>query len=556
MRRIVKILIPVLILAGLIGWRVHLNKVSAQALQTNGGGGGGRGGGRGNRSSNVSVGKVQMRDIVHTFSTTANIESPQTVKLSPKIAGVITQITVKEGDPVQIGQVLVKLDDSELQAAVRKNQAMLAVARAHLLQTQATQSSTLTPLATQIVQNQAAVRSAEASYNQLSDTFAQQVAAADALVTDAQSKVASAAAAVVNAQAAQTSAEANAANANTSLTRQTALLDAGAVAKQDVDNARTTAAVQAGSVGVAKAQVNAAQANLQSAQAQLKSAQNQATITKRKSRSDIAAAHASLVQAEQQLKNSKANTDQRAAYHATVAGLQADVQSAQADLITAQVQLSQTVIKSTINGFVSSRLADPGTLASPGTPVMNLQALKQVWVNVPIPQEQIAQISQGQDVTVTIDSLTGQKFHGRIFQINPSGDPSSRDFTVRVALDNDKAELKPGMFARISLDTEHIRGATVVPLEGIKKDDEGSYVWLFNAADSTIHRQAITIGASDDNGSQVLSGVKPGDQIVTVGGTRLKDGAKVTLGGVGGAGKDGKGGKGGHGKRHPQSQNQ
>ena len=555
MRRFLKFLVPVLILAGMIGWRVHLNRVSAQSLQQGAGGSGG-GGGRGRGQTSVGLGRATVRDIVHTFSTTANIESPQTVKLSPKIAGVITQITVKEGDPVRHGQVLVKLDDSEIQATVRKQEALLAVSRAQLLQTEATQSSILTPLTTQIVQNQAAVRSAEANYSQLRDTLLQQEAAADATVTDAQNKVATAQAAVTNAQASLVAAQANETNANTALARQTSLLQAGAVARQDVDNAVATAAVQKGSVGVAAAQVNAAQSGVRSAQAQLKSAQNQATITKQKAKSDIAAAHATLVQAEQQLKNSNANTDQRAAYAANVAALKAGVQSAQADLTNAEVQLSQTVIASPIDGFVSSRLADPGTLASPGSAVLNLQALRVVWVNVPVPQEQIAQIAVGQTVTVTVDSLPGKVYTGRIFQINPSGDPASRDFTVRVSLDNQNADLKPGMFARVSLDTEHIRGATVVPLEAIKKDDTGSFVWLYNPADSTIHRQTITIGASDDNGSQVLSGVKPGDQLVTVGGTRLKDGAKVTLGGVGGAGKNGKGGKGGHGRRNAPAQNQ
>lgn len=558
MRRIIMIVLGVALLSGAIVWRVHTNSVAAKELQQGGGGAGRGGGGRRGGPAVVAETTVGVRDVVNTFSTTANIESPQTVKLSPKLAGQITMIAVKEGDAVRRGQVLVKLDDSELRSTVRKEQALLAVSRAHLLQAEATEGSTLTPLATQIVQNQATIRSAEANYNQLKDTYAQQVAAADAAVTDAESKVAAAQASVANAQAALRSAQANESNANTALSRQAALFSQGAVAQQDVDNARTAASVQTGNVGVAQAQVNAALANLKSSQAQLNSAKNTDVIAKRKSQSDIQAAHATLVQAQQQLKNSRANTDQRAAYQANLAALRADVQSTQADLVNAQVQLSQTVLTSPIDGFVSSRLADPGTLASPGTVILNLQGIRQVWVNVPVPQEQIGHIAIGQEATITLDTLPGRKFIGRVFQINPSADPANRNFTIRVALDNSQQLLKPGMFARVTLETARVPHATVVPLEAIQTDETGSYVWTVTmdpvdpsapkpagtgpgkAPSGTVTRKPITLGLSDDNGSVVLSGLSPGDKVVSAGQQRLKDGAKVTISAPGGGKKGGR----------------
>ncbi len=185
-RLLVWILVPLLLLAGLIGWRLHVNKVNAQALQSAGGGRGARG------PAAVGVALVSTRDLIHTFSTTANIESPQTVKVSPRVAEQIISITVQEGDPVRRGEVLARLDDAQLSAAVQKAQATLASSRAKLLQAQATQNSTLTPLQTQIRQNQASVRSAQANYQQVRASYAQQVAAAQAAVADAQGRVASA----------------------------------------------------------------------------------------------------------------------------------------------------------------------------------------------------------------------------------------------------------------------------------------------------------------------------------------------------------------------------
>ena len=322
----------------------------------------------------------------------------------------------------------------------------------------------------------------------------------------------------------------------------------GAVAQQDVDNARTVANVQIANVGVAQAQINVAQAGLQSAEAELKAAEEQDTITRAKAPSDIEAAQSTVVSSQAQLKNANANTVQKAAYQATLAGLRADALSTQADLVTAQAQLAETVIRSPIDGFVSSRLADPGTLASPGTPILNLQALQVVWVNVPVPQEQIGVVASGQTAAVTVDSIPGQYFTGRVFEIDPSADPSSRDFTIRLSLANRNALLKPGMYAHVTLVTQHVRNATVVPLEAIQTDAAGTYVWTL-AAGSTAHRQPVTTGARDDNGVAVLSGLKPGEKVVTVNANRLKDGGAVVLGGVGGSG-----GAGGTGKHHHKHQ--
>ena len=546
LRVIATVLAAALLLGGVIVWRLHVNAVAAKALAQNGGGGRGAGAaGRGPTS--VAAAPVTVRDIVHIFSTSANIESPETVKVSPRVAEQITAIPVKEGDPVHRGQVIIQLDDTQLAAAVRKEQALLAEGQAKLLQAQVSTVSVLTPIQTLIRQNKAAAKSAQFNYREVRQADAQQIAAADAAVADAQSKVASAKASIANAQAGLTSAQANETNDNTALGRELSLLKQGAVAQQDVDNARTVASVQTANVGVAQAQIGVAQAGLVSSQDELKSAQEQDAIARAKLPSDVEAARSTVVSTQSSLKNANANTVQQAAYQANIAGLQADVQSTQADLVTAQAQLAETVVRSPIDGFVSSRLADPGTLASPGTPILQLQALNVVWVNLPVPQEQIGEIQTGQGASVTVDNLPGRSFTGRVFEIDPSADPSSRDFTIRLSLSNPDALLKPGMYAHVSLVTQHVRQARTVPLEALQTDSDGAFVWLL-AADSTVHRTPVTTGARDDNGVQILSGLHPGDKVVTVNAARLKDGDTVVLGGVGGA--KGAGGKGGHHHKH------
>ena len=266
---------------------------------------------------------VTVRDIIHTFSTSANIESPQTVKISPRVAEQITAINVKECDPVHQNQVVIQLDDTQL-AGGGPQRAGAAGGR----QGQAAPSPSFNPVGhysnpdADPCKNKAAAKSAQFNYREVRQSDAQQIAAADAAVADAQSKVAGAKASVANAQAGLTSAVANQTNDNTALSRELSLFKQGAVAQQDVDNAQTTANVQNANVGVAQAQINVAQASLISAQDELKAAQEQDDIARAKLPSDVEAARSTIVSTQSSLKNANANTVQQAAYQASIAGLQ------------------------------------------------------------------------------------------------------------------------------------------------------------------------------------------------------------------------------------------
>jgi RND family efflux transporter MFP subunit len=312
-------------------------------------------------------------------------------------------------------------------------------------------------------------------------------------------------------------------------------------------------AVAQGGVDVAKAQVNAANAGEDSARAQLAAAKQQADLARSKGQSDVRAARAKYSQSRSALVNARANSAQKPAYQANLAALQADVESAAAAVMTSQVQLDETTLRSPIDGFVTARLMDPGSLASPSQPILTLQSIRQVWANIPVPEEEIGRVTLGQTATVTIDSLPNTPFAGKVVQINPSADPASRDFTVRIALDNGRELIRPGMYARVALVTEHVPHALAVPNEAIQTDADGTFAWVIGD-DGAIHRQAVATGVSDDNGIAVLSGLSPGMKVVTTFTGHLKDGQTVKIGSAGGAGgAPGKGGKGGH-KRHKESQ--
>jgi RND family efflux transporter MFP subunit len=519
------------------------------------------------------------------------------VKISPKISGRIEFLQAREGDRVTRGQKLVVIDASDVKAAVRQQtaqlaeakyryaqakinqypnataiamqirqqQANLAEAKYRLAQAKLNQAPADTAITTQIRQQQANLDSAEADLVQAEKTYAAQQESVKSTKEEAQAKIDSATAAVANAHAGIKSAQANLDNANAKYTRVDKLYKQGFVAAQDVDDAKTTVSVQQSALEVAKGQLQTATGNLTAAQAARRSVEQQTTIILAKADADVNAAKAKVAQTRAALDAAKANTQQTAAYAENLKALSENVAAAQAaldaaqantrqtdaylenlkalnegitaaqaSLDSAQAKLADTVLTSPIDGVVTARTQDPGALASPSTPILTIQSLHHVWVTIAVPQDVSTMIHLNQPATCAFDALNGQAFSGRIAQINPSADAQSRQFTVRVALDNRAKRFSPGMFARVTLLTANVKGSPAVPREALQQDRDGSsYVMVAKAGEKgmTAEKRPVVVRAQDADWVGIASGVTPADQVVTMSATRLKDGAAIRAGG-------------------------
>ncbi|HZT40768.1 MAG TPA: efflux RND transporter periplasmic adaptor subunit [Chthonomonadaceae bacterium] len=537
MKRWIYVLVPLLVLGSLIVWRLQQNKQKAQAQAT-------MQAARMHAAPEVTVATAKIQNVVQTYEGVGNVESPENVKIASKIAGPIEYLQVQTGDHVTRGQLLVQISKSDLEAQLGQQQAALADAEHRLAQAQITQNPTNVSITTQISQQVAGLRSAQADYNQVRQNYNEQVASAQAAVTDAQGKVSSAQAAVAVAQAAIRSAQANLADATAKYSRYDDLYKQGFVAAQDVDDALAAKNVQESAVDSAKSQLNAANAGLASAKAQLQSAQNSERMVVNTGKANIKDAQAKVDQASAALAYARANTAQRPAYVQNLAALQAEVAAAQAQVRNAQANLAYTTITSPIDGYVTARYMDPGAIATAGAPILNLVILRAVWVTIPIPEEISRNVYPGQKVRVTFDALPGRTFTGQIKEINPSADPTSRQFAARIVLQNPQGTIKPGMFARISMITHIVPNAIVVPREAIQQTANGPAVFVVNA-DNKVEQRPVTTGAQDPSIIQITSGVQPGDKVVTLSAIPLRSGQTVRIGGAGPGGKSGRQASGG-----------
>lgn len=521
MKRILTILVPLLALGGLIGWRLT-EKKRAEAEQTR------TAQARKNTPPGVRVAAAVRRDIVHRFEGIGSAESPFNVRVSSQVAGRIAFLEVREGTAVRQGDVLARIDPAEIQAQVSRQQANLAEAQSRLAQATLMAGTNDVTVNSQILQQRAAVNSARSSVNQAEKNYDSQVAAARALVTDAQGRIDSAEAAIRNAQAAIKSSQANLANANVRFDRASTLFAKGFIAQQNLDDARTQVQIQKSAVEVANGQLASAQALRDSAMAQKRSAQEQADIAAVKGDADIQAARAVLQQAEAALTAARANTAQKSAYQQNLAALRAVVDAAAAQLRNAQVQLSQTTLRAPLSGYVTARYVDPGMVIGMGQAIVALQTTRQIYVTISVPEDISRSIYPGLTATCVFDALPGRTFTGKVTQVNPAIDIQSRQFVVRITVDNAENLIRPGMFARATLEIGRTRDAVVVPREAIRKSKEGLTVAVVDA-DNIAHIRVVQTGDSDAAGTAVTEGLQAGEQVVRLSLAPVKDGQKVRV---------------------------
>lgn len=155
-----------------------------------------------------------------------------------------------------------------------------------------------------------------------------------------------------------------------------------------------------------------------------------------------------------------------------------------------------------------------GFYVKPGTSLMSIGALDQVWVEAEVFEDQVAAVEIGLPVTMTLDFLPGKVWQGRVDYVYPSLNMKTRTLKVRLRFDNDNRELKPNMFAQVAIHAKSIEAAVVVPKEAVVRTGSFDRVVLA-LGDGRYKSVEVILGRSGESVSEILMGVKPGDVVVT-----------------------------------------
>jgi membrane fusion protein (multidrug efflux system) len=220
---------------------------------------------------------------------------------------------------------------------------------------------------------------------------------------------------------------------------------------------------------------------------------------------------------------------------ATVDTDRATLASAQAQVQAQQATMAEKIVKAPFAGTLGIRQVDIGQYLSAGTEIVTLQQLNPLFIDFYVSQQALAQISVGQTVTASIDAFPGKTFPGTISAINSAIDTTTRTVQVRATIQNDALTLRPGMFATVNIGIGAAQSLVTLPQTAITYNPYGDTVFIVNDAKTngkdvlTARQQFVTLGDTRGDQLAVLSGVAAGDQVVTAGQLKLKNGAPIAV---------------------------
>jgi len=179
---------------------------------------------------------------------------------------------------------------------------------------------------------------------------------------------------------------------------------------------------------------------------------------------------------------------------------------------TGQVQRNVPVV-APVSGYITERLALPNAYVQPDTKLYTIADLSSVWVYANVFQSDVGRLKPGSSATVTVDAYPGRTFRGRIDQILPQVDMATRTVRVRLVFSNPGVILKPGMYVNVALSVPLGR-QLVVPSSAVLQSGTRSIAFL-DRGEGNLEPRLVQTGQAIDDSIVIVSGLKPGDRVVS-----------------------------------------
>ncbi|GAB1538959.1 efflux RND transporter periplasmic adaptor subunit [Scytonema sp. NUACC21] len=428
---------------------------------------------------------VERQSLPITVSANGTIKPERSINISPKNAGVLKTLLVKEGDAVKKGQAIAYMDNSNLQGQLMQARGQLGQTEANLRKLIAGNRPE------EIAQAKAQLDEALANLQKV-------------IVGNRPQDIAQAEARLKSTQAILRKVEDD-------FRRNQELYNAGAISLQTLNQKR---------------------ADRDSTRSQVTEAQEALALQKAGSRQeDIEQARAVARQRKHALTLLEAGTRKE-----DIDAARAQVISARGALQNIQTQINDTTIRAPFDGIVTKKFADPGSVVTPTTSassvssalsssILSLASTNQVVTNVA--ETNIAKIRLGQKVTIKADAYPGKTFEGRVSQIAAQAtvEQNVTSFEVKVTILSDSEKLlRSGMSVEAEFQVEQLKDAIVVPTAAVVRRDNFTGV-LVAGIDNTPVFTPVEIGVTVDNLTEIRSGLA-GNEKVLLGipqGFQLKD---------------------------------
>ncbi|SMP47649.1 efflux RND transporter periplasmic adaptor subunit [Noviherbaspirillum suwonense] len=230
---------------------------------------------------------------------------------------------------------------------------------------------------------------------------------------------------------------------------------------------------------------------------------------------------------------------------------------------TAKLNLGYSRVVAPISGRVGLRTVDVGNVIGPNDAngIAVITQVSPIDVQFAIPQDRVPEVQQGlgQSSKMTVVALDRTRAtvldEGKFYALDNQVDVQTGTVKAKARFANAKLALFPSQFVNVKMQLRTITGAVVIPVNALRNSSNGDYVYVLNPRERTVAMRKVTRGQASVDKVQIVTGLQPGERVITEGADRLKDGDKVTLpgdrpgAGANGGRRQGAGGEHGGGRR-------
>jgi membrane fusion protein (multidrug efflux system) len=261
-----------------------------------------------------------------------------------------------------------------------------------------------------------------------------------------------------------------------------------------------------------------------------------AVLDTRQERAQLAAAEAQRDLARINFDRMQGLLGERVVSQAEFDRAQADLRQSDARVGEIRAAIDRKAITAPFAGILGLRQVNLGQYLSAGDALVTLQSLNPIYVNFGVPQQAIAQVRAGRSVRVTVEDAGTAAFTGSITAIDSIVDVNTRNVQAQATIANPDAKLRPGMFVQAAVTVGAANAVVSLPASAVQHAPYGDSVFVVSdlkdpkgATYRGVRQQFVKLGSARGDQIGVVSGIKPGDEVVTSGVFKLRNGAAVLV---------------------------
>lgn len=210
--------------------------------------------------------------------------------------------------------------------------------------------------------------------------------------------------------------------------------------------------------------------------------------------------------------------------------IKSKLEQANASADMSKQNLENTKLRAPYAGVIGSRSVEIGSSVNPAISAFEIVTINKVYARISVPENEIIKFKKGITGTVNIPAVGAHNYKASVDKIGVIANRLSKTYTVKLIINNENGNIKPGMVCDTELEIENTNPSIAVPMQAVmNKPNENPYVFVLKKDDYTVNQRNIAIGSFSNSLVQVIDGLNEGEYIVINGQQKLVDNMKVTL---------------------------